>query len=103
MTTYSAPLRDIQFVLHELLDVHAVLPRIEGFERDTTDQILDAAGEFASDVIAPLNGTGDRQGCTMVEPGVVRTPEGFKEAHAAHTESVCGGDSGFRALRCSSI
>lgn len=81
MTTYSAPLRDIQFVLHELLDVHAELGHVEAFERDTTDQILDAAGVFASEVIAPLNSIGDRQGCTVVAPGVVKTPDGFKEAY----------------------
>ncbi|MBN3787154.1 acyl-CoA dehydrogenase [Burkholderia sp. Ac-20353] len=94
MTTYSAPLRDIQFVLHELLDVHTLLPHIEGFERDTTDQILAAAGEFATEVIAPLNGTGDRQGCTMVEPGVVRTPDGFKEAYRQFV------DGGWTGLAC---
>ncbi|RYF61761.1 MAG: acyl-CoA dehydrogenase [Comamonadaceae bacterium] len=81
MTTYSAPLRDIQFVLHELLDVHAELAHVDGFERETTEQILDAAGAFASEVIAPLNSIGDKQGCRVVEPGVVQTPDGFKEAY----------------------
>jgi len=94
MTIYSAPLRDIQFVLHELLDVHAALPNIEGFERDTTDQILEAAGAFASEVIAPLNGTGDHQGCVIVAPGVVRTPDGFKEAYRQFVEG------GWNGLAC---
>jgi alkylation response protein AidB-like acyl-CoA dehydrogenase len=94
MNTYTAPLRDLQFVLHELLDVQGALEHVDGFERGTVDHILDAAGAFASKVIAPLNSVGDRQGCTIPEPGVVRTPDGFKEAYRKFVED------GWTGLAC---
>lgn len=93
---YTAPLRDLRFVLHELLDVCATVPGAgdEALDRDTLDQILEAAGTFAAEVIAPLNGSGDREGCRMPAPGVVRTPAGFREAY----DRFCAG--GWTALAC---
>jgi alkylation response protein AidB-like acyl-CoA dehydrogenase len=95
--TYQAPLRDFQFVLHELLQVPAMLQTCGQAEidADTIAQVLTAAGQFASEVIAPLNATGDEQGCSMPEAGVVRTPPGFKEAYDEFTKN------GWLGLACS--
>jgi len=82
MSTYRAPLRDMQFVLRELagLDEIAKLP---GFE-DTPgvlDAILEEASTFASEVLDPINRVGDTEGCTWSD-GAVTTPTGFKAAYA---------------------
>ena len=80
MTTYTTPLRDMQFVLHDLLDIsHQDLPGYRDLDRDFCEAILEAAGKLGTDVLAPLNAVGDRQGCKL-DNGVVRTPEGFKAA-----------------------
>ncbi|MDM0069553.1 acyl-CoA dehydrogenase C-terminal domain-containing protein [Variovorax sp. J31P207] len=99
MIGYTAPLRDLRFVLHELLDVCATSPADggEALDRETIDQILDAAGTFAAEVIAPLNGSGDREGCRMPAPGVVQTPAGFRAAY----ERFCAG--GWTALACDPV
>ena len=94
MTTYAAPIRDIQFVLHDVLNISAQdLPGHAELDREFTEAVLDAAGKLASEVLAPLNGIGDRQGCTL-ENGVVRTPEGFKAAFDRMREG------GWTALDC---
>ncbi len=81
MGSYTAPLRDMRFVLYELLDVTKQYQQLPGMELDaeTIDQMLETAGRFASDVLFPLNQVGDREGCTL-ENGVVTTPTGFREA-----------------------
>ncbi|MTH64559.1 acyl-CoA dehydrogenase C-terminal domain-containing protein [Paracoccus shanxieyensis] len=80
MTTYTAPIRDIQFVLHDMLDISGLdVPGYGDLDRDFTEAVLDAAGKLASEVLAPLNSVGDRQGCRL-ENGIVRTPDGFKAA-----------------------
>jgi alkylation response protein AidB-like acyl-CoA dehydrogenase len=81
MSTYQAPLRDMQFVLRELAGVDEVA-KLPGFE-DTTDvweSILDEAASFASGVLDPLNRVADKEGCTWTD-GKVTTPKGFKEAY----------------------
>jgi alkylation response protein AidB-like acyl-CoA dehydrogenase len=80
---YHAPLRDIRFVLNELLDLPHVLGGADGsgFDPEVMDQILDAAGTFAEEIVAPLNGSGDREGCRMPSAGVVATPAGFRQAY----------------------
>jgi alkylation response protein AidB-like acyl-CoA dehydrogenase len=81
MSTYQAPLRDMQFVLRELAGVDEVA-KLPGFE-DTTDvweSILEEAGSFATGVLDPLNRVADKEGCTW-NNGEVRTPKGFKEAY----------------------
>lgn len=94
MTTYTAPVRDIQFVLHDVLNVSAQpVPGYEDLDRDFTQAVLEAAGKLAAEVLAPLNAVGDRQGCRL-ENGVVRTPEGFKAAFDAMREG------GWTALDC---
>ncbi|MEO1686405.1 MAG: acyl-CoA dehydrogenase C-terminal domain-containing protein [Pseudomonadota bacterium] len=80
MPTYTPPLRDFEFVLHEALKVHE--SAVDGYaelDRDFTTAILEEAGKIARDVMAPINAIGDKQGCVL-ENGVVRTPKGFKEA-----------------------
>jgi alkylation response protein AidB-like acyl-CoA dehydrogenase len=83
MPAYAAPLRDIRFVLFELLkiDGYANLPSFSDAPRDVVDAIIDGAGQFASEVLAPLNVVGDREGCRRNPDGSVTTPTGFKEAY----------------------
>ncbi|SDE85811.1 acyl-CoA dehydrogenase C-terminal domain-containing protein [Limimaricola pyoseonensis] len=80
MPTYTAPIRDMQFVLHEMLEVSQQdIPGYADLEPDFTAAILEEAGKLSSGVLAPLNLTGDQEGCHL-ENGVVRTPAGFKAA-----------------------
>ncbi len=83
MPAYTAPAKDIQFLLHEVMQVSASpVPGYAELDADTTAAILDEAGRLASEVLAPLNAVGDREGCRL-ENGVVTTPAGFKDAFAA--------------------
>ena len=87
MQLYKAPVRDMQFVIHELHDSTA-LTKLKGMEEVTPeliDSILEEAGKFAENVLLPINASGDEEGCTY-ENGVVRTPKGFKEAYTAFRE-----------------
>ncbi len=80
MPSYTAPVKDLQFVLHEVLKASA--SDISGYselEPDFTAAVLEEAGKICSDVLAPLNSVGDKEGCSL-ENGVVRVPTGFKEA-----------------------
>jgi len=82
MAVYKAPLKDIQFVMNEVLDVSS-LSRLPGYEDatpDTIHAILEEAAKLCENVLFPLNRTGDEEGCHY-ENGVVRTPKGFKEAY----------------------
>lgn len=80
MPSYTAPTKDIQYVLHEVLNISGSdIPGYSDLEPEFTEAILDAAGQLASDVIAPLNTIGDQEGCTF-ESGVITTPTGFKDA-----------------------
>ena len=80
MPSYTPPVKDLQFVLHDVLNVsHADTPGYADLEADFTAAVLDEAGKLTSQVLAPLNPVGDTQGCVL-ENGVVRTPEGFKAA-----------------------
>ena len=82
MSTYRAPLRDMQFVLKELAGIDE-LAKLPGYEEtgDLVDAILEEAGTFATEVLDPINHSGDKEGCTWRD-GVVTTPKGFKEAYA---------------------
>lgn len=80
MTTYTAPLKDMAFVLHDVLNASTRdIPGYADLDRSFTDAVLEEAGKLASDVLAPLNTVGDHEGCVL-ENGVVRTPSGFKAA-----------------------
>ena len=82
MADYVAPTRDISFVMNELLDYSKInaLDNFSDATSELTGAILDEAGKFAADVMAPLNRVGDLQG-VKVEGDTVVTPEGFKEAY----------------------
>jgi alkylation response protein AidB-like acyl-CoA dehydrogenase len=80
MPSYTAPIKDMQFVLHEVLRLpEAGIAGYADLDADFTGAVLEEAGRFAAEVLAPLNAVGDREGCVL-ENGVVRTPPGFKEA-----------------------
>src|SRR6185503_15404172 len=80
MAVYKGPVKDIAFVLNEVLDVSslATLPGYEDATPDTIQAILEEAAKLCENVLFPLNRTGDEEGCHY-ENGVVRTPKGFKE------------------------
>ena len=82
MSSYQAPLRDMQFVLRELAGLEDVA-KLPGYEEvlDVAEPILEEAATFASEVLDPINQTGDKEGCTWND-GNVTTPTGFKEAYA---------------------
>ncbi len=92
MPSYAPPLRDMQFVLHELLNVTDDLkqmPKHADIDADTIAAVLEEGGKFASEVIFPLNQIGDEQGCTLNrDTHEVKTPDGFK---AAYDQYVQGG------------
>ena len=97
MPTYTAPLRDMQFVLHEMLNVESTykaFPAYQDLDAPTINQILEEAGKFASEVIQPLNQIGDRDGCTRNPDGSVTTPAGFRAAYQSFIEA------GWPALAC---
>ena len=80
MPSYTAPTRDIQFVLNEVLDVaNSDVPGYSELEPDFTAAVLEECGKLNAELLAPLNVVGDKEGCVL-ENGVVRTPTGFKAA-----------------------
>jgi len=85
MAIYKAPIRDMQFVLHELLDAEQRFAELEGFDEasaDIIDSILEEGAKLCENVVFPTNRTGDEQGCRL-DNGHVHTPAGFKEAYEA--------------------
>ena len=98
MPQYIAPLRDMQFVLHELLQVEDVLktlPAHADTNRELIDQVLEEGGKFTSQVLFPLNHSGDREGCHYdKETKTVTPPKGYKEAYKQYVEA------GWAALSC---
>jgi alkylation response protein AidB-like acyl-CoA dehydrogenase len=90
MPQYTPPLRDMQFVLHELLQVTDELkkyPAHAELDADTIDAVLAEGGKFCAEVLAPLNLPGDQQGCTLDrETHEVRTPDGFRQAYALYVQ-----------------
>ena len=89
MPRYTAPVRDMQFILHELLSIenYSNLPGFSESSRDLVDQILEEGGKFASEVLFPLNMIGDQQGCTRNPDASVKTPDGFPEAYKQFVEN----------------
>ena len=98
MPTYTPPLRDMQFVLHEVLKVTdelKVLPPHAEVDADTINAVLEEGGKFAAEVAFPLNISGDTEGCRLDKTThEVTTPQGFKEAYAQYVEG------GWAALSC---
>ncbi|MDD9977307.1 MAG: acyl-CoA dehydrogenase C-terminal domain-containing protein [Boseongicola sp.] len=86
MPSFTPPVKDIQFLLHDLMKVtESDIPGYDELEKDFTGAVLEEAGKIAANVLQPLNSVGDEQGCTL-ENGVVRTPEGFKDAFTQMAE-----------------
>ncbi len=98
MPTYTPPLRDMQFVMHEVFNVvedFKSLPPHAEVDVDTINAVIEEGGKFATDVIFPLNISGDTEGCTLDKAThEVKTPTGFKEAYAKYLEG------GWPALSC---
>jgi alkylation response protein AidB-like acyl-CoA dehydrogenase len=98
MPHYTPPLRDMQFVMHEVLNVVdelKALPPYADIDVDTINAIIEEGGKFASTVVAPLNQSGDLEGCTLDKAThEVKAPKGFKEAYAQYVEG------GWAALSC---
>ena len=86
--TYAAPLQEMRFVLDHLADLPGVatLPAYEDAQPEVVEAVLIEAARFAAEVLAPLNATGDRQGCRW-EDGTVTTPDGFPQAYKRFTEA----------------
>ena len=98
MPSYTPPLRDMQFVMHELLHIVDDLqhiPKHADMDAETINAVLEEGGKFAAEVLFPLNISGDAEGCTL-DPKThsVTTPKGFKEAYAQYVEG------GWAALGC---
>ncbi|MDO7210751.1 acyl-CoA dehydrogenase C-terminal domain-containing protein [Acinetobacter nosocomialis] len=89
MPLYKAPLRDMQFVLHEMLQTEQNYQGLskyqESVNRELIDQYLEAAADFCENELAPINQNGDQEGCHLNQ-GVVTTPKGFKEAYQKYAE-----------------
>jgi alkylation response protein AidB-like acyl-CoA dehydrogenase len=92
MSEYAAPLKDMQFILHELIDLPRLLrlPGFEAVEADVLQSVLEQAAAFASEVLSPLNRLGDRSG-SQLRDGKVRTPAGWREAYARFVEDGWNG------------
>ena len=101
MSHYTPPLRDMQFLMHELLNVTEelkLIPRYADIDADTLDAVLEEGGKFASEVLAPLNLSGDAEGCTLDKvTHEVRTPQGYKDAYAQYVQG------GWPALACDPV
>jgi alkylation response protein AidB-like acyl-CoA dehydrogenase len=98
MPQYTPPLRDMQFVLHELFNATETLkalPAHADIDAETLNAVLEEGGKFASEVLFPLNLPGDVEGCTLDrDTHEVTAPKGFKEAYAQYVEG------GWPALGC---
>jgi alkylation response protein AidB-like acyl-CoA dehydrogenase len=98
MAQYTPPLRDMQFVLHELLhvtDEFKGMPRHAEVDADTVNAVLEEGGKFAAEVLFPLNQSGDAEGCTLDKASrAVTAPKGFSAAYAQYVEG------GWAALSC---
>jgi alkylation response protein AidB-like acyl-CoA dehydrogenase len=92
MPVYNAPVRDMQFVLKDLLQIEKYA-NLEGFSDasyDVIDQILEEGAKFAQNVLHPLNFSGDREGCVRNADGSVTTPKGFIDAYKQWVEGGWG-------------
>ncbi|MEO5696964.1 MAG: acyl-CoA dehydrogenase N-terminal domain-containing protein, partial [Burkholderiaceae bacterium] len=98
MPQYTPPLRDMQFVMHEVLDVVGELRQLPAhaeIDTDTINAVIEEGGKFASSVLAPINQSGDAQGCVLdMATHEVKAPAGFRQAYAKYVEG------GWPALSC---
>ena len=88
MWTYQAPVADLDFLLNQVLrapERWAAQPALADLDADTAREVLAQAGRFASQVLAPINASGDLQGCRWT-PGAVTTPDGYPAAYRAFVD-----------------
>ncbi len=92
MPQYSPPLRDMQFVMHEVLklsDEFKAMPQHAEVDAETLNAVLEEAAKFAAEVAFPLNISGDTEGCQLdIHTHEVTVPKGFKQAYQQY---VAGG------------
>ncbi|NLC20468.1 MAG: acyl-CoA dehydrogenase [Halomonadaceae bacterium] len=92
MFPFTAPVRDLRFVLEELLEYRSLaLPGFEETTPDLVEAVLEEAAKLAGEVWSPLNASGDQQGCVRRDDGGVTLPEGFAEAYQAYVEGGWNG------------
>ena len=98
MPQYNPPIRDMQFLLHEVFDAVATLntlPPHAEVDKSTLNAVLEEGGKFAAQVLTPINLSGDAEGCTLDNTShAVTAPKGFKQAYAQYVEG------GWPALSC---
>ncbi|MEO5641163.1 MAG: acyl-CoA dehydrogenase C-terminal domain-containing protein [Sphingomicrobium sp.] len=92
MPVYTAPVRDTQYVLDHVVELanYSNLPGFAAASSDVVEAILTEAGRFSADILAPLNRSGDEEGCTRHPDGTVTTPKGFKQAYDQFCEAGWG-------------
>ena len=92
MPSYIAPARDTRFVVSEVLDLasYGNLPGFESATADIIDTVIGEGGRFCQEVLAPLNRSGDEEGCTRRPDGSVTTPNGFKDAYRQFCDAGWG-------------
>jgi alkylation response protein AidB-like acyl-CoA dehydrogenase len=95
MPSYQAPVRDMQFIMHDVIgiDRFADLPGFDQASPDIIDAVLEAGAKVCEEVLQPLNSSGDKEGCHYAN-GTVTTPKGFKQAYDTFIE---GGWTAFSA------
>jgi alkylation response protein AidB-like acyl-CoA dehydrogenase len=94
MLSYTPPVKDLQFLLQDVLEIsRSDIPGYAELDPEFTEAVLNEAGRISAEVLAPLNASGDAEGCTL-QNGVVRTPKGFPEAYGQMR------DGGWLGLDC---
>ena len=92
MPIFKAPTRDSRFIINEVLKLESYgnLPGFENATADVVDTVVEELGKFVTEVVAPINLSGDQEGCKRHPDGTVTTPAGFKEAYDAFVDSGWG-------------